>query len=411
MRWGPFGWLWCSSVASAVAAGLHITATAWLALEAGGGGFAVGLVLAARMLPNLLFGLPAGTLADRVTRSRLLVIVSLAVAPVAFSLAWLAATDHVQLWNLIVLSFAMGCVPVFDAPARQALAMDTVPRPWAPNALAFNALGIRLATAVGAFGAGLLIPVFGVASCYALVAGSYAIAGGLALLVQPHYATELVHADASFGQAFREATRLVVALPAIRTLLGASVACEVLAFSYLTAVPVLARDVLGAGVEGLGALNAAASVGGTLAAVLLSVLPGRVPREPVLGGVFLAYGAALVALASAPGLALAAAASLAIGACASAFDVLQQTIVQLVVPEQQRGRAMGLWVLSIGSAPIGHLEMGSLVAVLGAPGALAANGSLVVLAASLVLAQAPQYRWTRPAAVSSEVHGHRRTQE
>src|SRR5713226_9435994 len=52
-----FRWLYCSSVAVYLAAGIQATATAWLALEAGGGGFGVGLVLAARMLPNLLFGL------------------------------------------------------------------------------------------------------------------------------------------------------------------------------------------------------------------------------------------------------------------------------------------------------------------------------------------------------------------
>ena len=73
-----FRWLWCSSLATAVAQGMERTATAWLALsslELGGGAFAVGLVLAARMLPLLVLGLAAGTIADQTNRSRQLFIV------------------------------------------------------------------------------------------------------------------------------------------------------------------------------------------------------------------------------------------------------------------------------------------------------------------------------------------------
>ena len=59
------------------------------------------------------------------------------------------------------------------------------------------------------------------------------------------------------------------------------------------------------------------------------------------------------------------AALLVVGVCAAAFDVLQQTLIQMAVPDNQRGRAVGIWVLSIGSAPLGHLEMGLLIALLG----------------------------------------------
>ncbi|MCA1646926.1 MAG: MFS transporter, partial [Chloroflexi bacterium] len=70
-----FRWVWTSTLASATAMGMLGTATAWLAVG-DGGGFSVGLVLAARMLPNLLFGLAAGALADRLDRTRQLLVVS-----------------------------------------------------------------------------------------------------------------------------------------------------------------------------------------------------------------------------------------------------------------------------------------------------------------------------------------------
>ena len=80
------------------------------------------------------------------------------------------------------------------------------------------------------------------------------------------------------------------------------------------------------------------------------------------------------------------------GACAAGFDVLQQTLMQLAVPDDQRGRAMGIWVLGIGSAPFGHLELGTLVAVLGAPTGLLINGVAVVAAAATLLVRSPGYR-------------------
>ena len=67
--------------------------------------------------------------------------------------------------------------------------------------------------------------------------------------------------------------------------------------------------------------------------------------------------------------------------------------MQLSVPEAQRGRAVGIWVLGLGSAPAGHIEMGVVVASLGAPSALVLNGALVLAAATTLLARVPRYRW------------------
>jgi MFS family permease len=165
---------------------------------------------------------------------------------------------------------------------------------------------------------------------------------------------------------------------------------------------VFARDVLGAGAEGLGTLTAAASFGGAAALVLLAMLPAHVPRRPVLGFVFVVYGASMLALAPTTSLLVASAALVITGACAASFDMLQQTLLQLAVAEEQRGRAVGLWVLGIGSAPVGNLEMGALVAGIGAPAALAINGALVLVAAGLLIALAPTYRLSlRPGAYST----------
>lgn len=182
-------------------------------------------------------------------------------------------------------------------------------------------------------------------------------------------------------------------VPTLRLLIVAGLVCEVFAFSHSSALPFLAQDVLAAGAEGLGTLNAAGSVGGAIAVLLLALLPGQRWRQPLLGAVFFVYGLAIVGLATTRELLAAAAVMVVIGMCAAAFDVLQQTLVQMAVSTEQRGRAVGLWVFSIGSAPLGHLEMGILISALGVPLSLLINGTLTVVAAMTLLARAPAYRW------------------
>jgi MFS family permease len=394
LRSANFLWLLASTMSASLGTGMQLTAIGWLALEESGGAFAVGVVLAARMLPNLLFGLASGTLADHADRRRLLVFVRLVSIVPALGLALVATAGTGTVWPLAVLAFATGSTTVFDMPTRQALVMDTAPRELAANAMALNATMSRLFVAAGALAAGAITPSLGVAACFVATGAVFVAATILSLAVKPRPTGEsrLTMARPPFGQALAQAGLLALHFAEVRTLLVAAVACEIFGFSYQTAVPVFARDILGAGAEGLGTLNAATSIGGAGAVVVLSLIPGRVPRQPVLAVIFVVYGAALLLLAPSTTLQLASAALLVVGACAGCFDVLQQTLMQLAVPEAQRGRAVGLWVLGIGSAPVGNLEMGALVAALGAPMALAINGGLVLVAAGVLVVRAPAYR-------------------
>jgi MFS family permease len=395
-RSGSFRWLWSSSLAVATAQGMERTATAWLALslgESSSGAFLVGLVFAARMLPSLLFGLAAGTFADRSDRARLLSIVGVAGLVLMTSFGWLVGSQSLNAWHVAGLSFMAGCLHVFDTPSRQALTLDIVPRATASNAVALNLLAARAMAGVGAFAGGSVIALSGLAWCYPIIGLAYGVAAVLVTRVRAPRPRPSASERPSFTRAFRDAARLILDYPAVRTLTFASIACEVFAFSFMTAVPVLARDVFNVGPAQFGILNGAAGVGGTLALLALAVLQRRGRLEPILGAVFLTYGASLLTLAVTRDFALAAVVVAVTGACAATFDALQQTLIQFAVPEDQRGRAVGVWMFGIGSAPLGHLEMGAVAATLGAPSALLINGSLVLIAAATLLARAPEYRW------------------
>jgi predicted MFS family arabinose efflux permease len=367
-------------------------ATGWLALETGGGPLSVGVVLAARTVPSLLFGLAAGAVADRVDRRRVLLIVAISAALLALGLGRLVGTGSIALWQVATIAFFNGCVQVADPPSRQALVFDTVGRRTAPNAIALNAVASRLMGAVGAFAGGIVIPTFGVANCYLLVAVGYLLGGLLAVTLRVDDSGTGAVARLSFGRLLAGAGRLVVERPIIRTLVVAAMTCEVFGFSYMTAVPGFARDVLQSGAAGLGTLTAASAIGATVAVLLLAGLPSRIRREPLLAVVYVAYGLAIVAFSLASSLVLATAFMMVIGGCSSAFDALEQMMIQLAVPEDQRGRAVGIWVFSIGTAPAGHLEVGALAATVGSPLALLVNGGFVVLGALVLALRSPLYR-------------------
>lgn len=391
LRGPAFRRLWSSTLTMSGAQLMERTVTGWLAVQTGDA-FTIGLVFAARSLPSLLLGLAAGTIADRVDRRRQMLAVAGTAALVMAVLSWLVAANAIRGWHVVLISLAAGCAQVFDTPARQALVIDSVPREMAPNAMALNALAQRLAGIIGALGGGLLIPLLGLGHCYLVIAAGYGLTALLAASLPAPHRVKAAVAHPPFAHALRDAARLIVGLPAVRTLTISGVAAEIFAFSYSSALPIFTTEVLAIGAVGLGLLNAAASLGGTLALLLLSLLLGRLRREPLLAAVFVGYGASIVLLGAVHQLWLAVAVLVLIGVCAASFDMLQQTLLQLAVPEEQRGRAVGIWVLGVGSAPVGNLEMGALVGALGAPGGLLVNGALTVASAALLLARAPHYR-------------------
>jgi len=167
---------------------------------------------------------------------------------------------------------------------------------------------------------------------------------------------------------------------------------EVLGFSFATILPELATERLGVGAEGLGIIHAIRAAGGFAAAVALAGTRNFRRRGLAFLVVIYSFGLGLIALGAAPNFVTILAGVLAVAALATASDVLTQSMMQLSVPDRLRGRAMGAWVFAIGSAPLGHLEMGALAASVGVGTALGINGVALVLIAVVTTIAAPGLR-------------------
>src|SRR5439155_16812652 len=139
--------------------------------------------------------------------------------------------------------------------------------------------------------------------------------------------------------------------------------------------------------------------------VARSALPAAVPRQPLLALALFAWGVSLALLGGSPIFAASLALMLLVGACASAVDVLNQTIAQMSVSEAERGRAVGVWVFSIGMNMVGLMQVGTLVVLIGPPLTLIGNGLGAALSAVAIASLAPAYRFARARAASGSAVG------
>ena len=361
----------------------EVVVLGWLTLELTNSPLLVGAAMGMRMLPLFFAGVPAGALADRFSRRRLLMLTGAGQALTSASLGVLAVLDVVTLAHVLLLTLAAGVFRAVEHAARQSFIHDVVGPAALMNGLAVLGVAMRGGWLLGSLGVGAVIARHGTGVAYLGVALGF-VGGALALL--PAAAPTQAHAP-SPGSLWRSALEFLVAVGRDRTLLVLmmlTAGAEILGFAHQALLPSLARDVLHTGPEGLGALSAARSVGGILGLAAASA------RMAAGGARFLAvlvtFGASLMLLGVAPFLldfaGVLVVLTLVNGAGALA-DLLAQSLLQLRVPPHLRGRAGGAWVVAIGLAPLGQLQIGALASLFGVSVALGTSGlALVVLAAA-----------------------------
>ena len=365
----------------------EVVVLGWLALTLTDSPFMVGVAMGARALPLFFLGVPAGALADRFPRQRLLIAAGVGQAVTSTAMGLLTVLGLASLGNLVLLTLAAGAFRGIEHAARQSYAHDVVGAASLVKGLAVLGVLMRAGWLLGSLGVGAVIAHWGSGPAYFAVAVSYLV-GAAALLPASAGARATPSASGSLWRSVVDFVELVRKDRALLVLMALTAAAEILGFSHQALLPSLARDVLHTGPEGLGALNAARSVGGIIG--LVAAMRG-IARG---GGAFFVlvlvfFGASVAGLGLAPyvtgfmGVLLVLVAANAAGALA---DLLAQSLLQLGVPAHLRGRAGGAWVVAIGLAPLGQLQIGGLASLFGVSVALGASGlALVGLAAATAL--------------------------
>ena len=368
----------------------EIVVLGWLTLTLTNSPLMVGAAMGMRMLPLFFVGVPAGALADRVSRRRLLVLTGVGQALTAGTLGAFAVSGRVTLAHVMTLTLAAGVLRAIEHAARQGYAHDIVGPAALVHGLAVLGVAMRGGWLLGSLGIGAVIARFGSGAAYFAVALGF-LGGALALWP----AASAPSRPSGGASVWRSALDFLVALRGDRTLLVLmmlTAGAEILGFAHQALLPSLARDVLHTGPEGLGALSAARSVGGMLG--LAAAFRGVASGARFLA-VLLTFGLSLIALGAAPhvvGFAGVLLVLTLVNAAGALADLLAQSLLQLGVPPALRGRAGGAWVVAIGLAPIGQLQIGALASLFGVSVALGTSGVALVLLAVLTALVFPRVK-------------------
>ena len=365
----------------------------WLVLQISDSAFWVGAAEAARLAPFLLFGLVAGTIADRLERRILLRAIVTCNIVLSIALGTLELNGLLTVPLAIGGAFLYGTVNAFLMPTLQAYVHDIVGSRYVVNGLALNQFAQRLMGVFGGLAGGVLLAVLGIGGTFLVMAGGYATALVILFFTRtasrPGFGTP---DQPTVRQSFTEALGLVGRNPSVRALLLLSVATEIFAFSHIVMISIFARDVLEIGEQGFGIMVAARAVGSVVGVVALAAIGDRLPRGKTLLVASALFGLSLAAFGSQPWVVTALIFLGVAGTMAAIFDTLQQAALQLAVGENQRGRAMGIWVMGVGAGPVGHLEVGSLADFTSPQFAIIFNGLMLVVLVILVTMTTPRLR-------------------
>ena len=367
---------------------------AWLVLELTNSPFRLGVIGALQFGPILLFSFLSGAISDRVRKRRLLLGTQAALMLQAFTLAALVGSGHVQFWHVAVLAALYGLATTLDMPSRQSFIAHLVPRGDLMNAIALNSAVFNGARVVGPAVAGLLVARYGTAAAF-LMNGASFIAVLAALAAIRTEGAPSPRRGVGLRAEIAEGVRYAAGTPRVALVMSLLVVVSLFVVNMNVLVPLIARDVLHEGAHGFGLLMAALGVGavaGALAVAALSV--GRPPLGMVVGPA-LAAAALLLLLSTARHFGPTAAVLVALGFAQIVFMTSCNTTVQIAVPDELRGRVMGLYALVFaGMTPIGALIMGTVAEHWGVSRACAVGGGAGLL---LILALTVAWRRRHPA--------------
>ncbi|MBI5016178.1 MAG: MFS transporter [Deltaproteobacteria bacterium] len=394
-----YRYFWAGACLSNVGTWMQNVAQGWLVTQLTGSSFWVGMVGFAGGLPVLFLALPAGMMADRMDRRRLLLMSQTVVMFLAFGLAYVIEVSSLTRGNwglmgwILGAAFVTGIGMVFSFPAWQAMIPDLVPSETLLNAVSLNSAQFHAARLVGPAIAGVLMARLGIASAFWANAVSFLAVIAALLVIRPRYAHP-PHSGA--GAAETTWQRLTGGLTYARENLSVAVLLASVSLTtffglpYLVLLPLLVKGPL-RGDSGTYAFLVAANGLGALTGALGVAYLARLAHRPTLIRVgLIVFASAALAIALSGRVWLTACLMPVAGGAFLTMQAAVNTGIQASTPAHLRGRVMALFVLSfLGIMPLGSLAFGALGHVLGVRAAIAV-GETACLAWGLVLLTRPK---------------------
>lgn len=374
-----FRYLWVSTFFQSIGFGMDNVALGWIVFEKTDSAFMVGLAAALRMVPLFLLGVFSGLIADNVERRIFLRIFTIVGGGLMALLGLLLIIGYDQIWIIIAIATITGATFAFVLTLRQAYTFDIVGASLSLNGLSMLQIASQTGGVFGALISGILISKLGAGPQFVVIGLMYLISF-LVLFGASESGQAASRRRESLNSNFKGYIDLIKEYPVLLILMCLASITEIFGFTHMSLIPVFAKEVLSVGPIGLGILTAIRQVGGFLGLFALALLGDYNKKGQLMFYIVVFFGVGQIFLSFSDNLYLFAIFLLFVNACAMSVDTLYKTLMQQNVPNEQRGRAMGSWVLSIGTAPIGHLGIGGIATAFGAPMAVLFNGVMLTAA-------------------------------
>ena len=364
----------------------------WLLYDLTGNSMLLGALNGLRALPFLVTGPLAGVAADRMDRRRLLLRTQWILIITALLMGALVASPFLHVWHIFLFTLITGVAWTITEPVRMSMIPSVVPKENLANAVALNSGGFNLMKVIGPALGGALIAWFGPAENFYVQAIAYS--GVLAMVYWMHIPPH--HAESKRRSALvnlKEGFAYVWSTPAVLALMTLAYVPRIFAVPYQTLMPVFQKDVLQTGPEGLGLLMAAPGVGAVIAVLTLASLGSRIQRQGLLlVGSIVVLGGLLVIFSQITWFPLALFMLVLVGIFQMFFLASTATMLQMIVPDELRGRVLSLYMLDRGFMPLGALFAGTTAHFIGAPLTVALMGAIVIILTVIVAWLVPAIR-------------------
>jgi MFS family permease len=348
-------------------------------------GFAAGI-------PIWFFMLPAGVVADRMSRRRLLMVTQTAMMALAFITAGLSFIHFIRPWHILVLSFMFGVLNAFDAPPRQAIIQELVHADDLTNAIAMNSMMFNIGVALGPAVGGLTYAFFGPAWCFTINGLSFiAVLVGLKRMTLEPFVPR--PNKTSILTDLKEGLRYVVTHPMIRTIISLIGIVSLFGFSFVTLMPAWAVKVLHGDATTNGLLQSVRGFGALGSAVFIASLGRFKFRGKLLSAGSFAFPLFLIGFSAIRWFPASMAILFMAGFAQMLVMNLANSSVQTATPVELRGRVMSIYALVFfGVMPIGSLGVGWTASRIGEPGTILIGSAAILAFALLTFAFTPRLR-------------------
>jgi MFS family permease len=383
LRYRDFRLFWTGLLVSNTGTWMQMTATNWLLYQLTGSPALLGLNGIFRAVPAIGLGVISGTFADRYDRRKLMISTEVASGLLALALGILDHSGRIEPWHIYAFTFLNASVGSFDGPARQALFPNLVPRAALPNAVALNSLLWKGSALIGPFLAGVAISWMGTAGAFYANAASYlVVVFAIAMMRVTSKSSSKRH---SLLSETSEGFSYIVSRPVVLGIMVMEAVASLFGLNH-TMLTIFASDILRVGAHGFGLLQSARGLGAVIGSSIYIGIGHRACQGQILFVSAILYGAGFALFGVSPSFLWSLLLMGLVGATDTIWGASRGTILQMTTPDRLRGRVMGVFQLSNrGLHPLGQVQSGFLIPLIGAPTATVLGG-VVVSAVTLIAA-------------------------